>query len=57
MLTHDELLAYRVEQLEKRLDAAETARKGRSMTTASIVMAVCAVLNTAGAILVVISGR
>lgn len=41
-MDEEDLLAYRVTQLEKRFEREERERKGRPMTIATIVMGVCA---------------
>lgn len=50
-MTHDELLEYRVSQLEDRLDRAERDRRGRPMVTATVIMSIAGLAQVATAVL------
>ncbi len=50
-MTHEDLLEYRVSQLEERLSQEARDRKGRPSMIATIVMSICAIAQVTTTIL------
>ncbi len=53
-MSNEELLEYRVAQLEKRMVDQERARRGRPMMVATIIMGACALVQGATTALVAV---
>lgn len=55
-MTDDELLSYRVTQLEERMRASERAHERRPNVIATVTLALCAIAQTAVAVLLITGG-